>query len=252
VKLKKVVDFKPSTSEDEIKSEEKTGKDEFPLLPPPPSSSKPSSRGLLKVSHPQEARMKSKSLPRGLPSSEMVSAPPGQISLSSTTNSSTVSYSTAGVPAAVPTNQDNDATDDRKPALEPSGTEELLWEEMKLKYQFEELLNLKSELERKKKMERREIAELHEEIATMQTLYQYRTYSVDSSEDSDVEEEHQQVAEDNRTFLRQLMLDQADLQQKKVFLLDKLETERQVCLNLRVQIRLEQEKLKRRGLLHMS
>jgi hypothetical protein len=48
------------------------------------------------------------------------------------------------------------------------------------------------------------------------------------------------------------MLDQADLQQKKVFLLDKLETERQVCLNLRVQIRLEQEKLKRRGLLHMS
>ena len=42
-------------------------------------------------------------------------------------------------------------------------------------------------------MERREIAELHEEIATMQTLYQYRTYSVDSSEDSDVEEEHQQV-----------------------------------------------------------
>ena len=52
---------------------------------------------------------------------------------------------------------------------------------------------LQSELERKKKMERREIAELHEEIATMQTLYQYRTYSVDSSEDSDVEEEHQQV-----------------------------------------------------------
>ena len=67
----------------------------------------------------------------------------GQISLSSTTNSSAVSSSTAGVPAAVPTNQDNDATDDRKPALEPSGTEELLWEEMKLKYQFEELLNLK-------------------------------------------------------------------------------------------------------------
>ena len=42
-------------------------------------------------------------------------------------------------------------------------------------------------------MERREIGELHEEIATMQTLYQYRTYSVDSSEDSDVEEEQHQV-----------------------------------------------------------
>ena len=42
-------------------------------------------------------------------------------------------------------------------------------------------------------MERREISELHEEIATMQTLYQYRTYSVDSSEDSDVEEDNNQV-----------------------------------------------------------
>ena len=42
----------------------------IPLLPPPPSSTKPSSRGLLKptlVPHP-ESRMKSKSLPRGLPS----------------------------------------------------------------------------------------------------------------------------------------------------------------------------------------
>ena len=46
-------------------------------------------------------------------------------------------------------------------------------------------------------MERREISELHEEIATMQTLYQYRTYSVDSSEDSDVEEEHFQVGNIN-------------------------------------------------------
>jgi hypothetical protein len=30
---------------------------------------------------------------------------------------------------------------------------------------------------------------LQEEIATMQTLYQYRTYSVDSSEESGAEEE---------------------------------------------------------------
>jgi len=262
VKFKKIVEFKPSSPEEgnntECRSDEKACKDEFPLLPPPPPSSKPSSRGLLKVSQPLEAKMKSKSLPRGLPSSDMTTAAAGPVSLS-------VSSTLATNPPANPSNitpvgqtggqitVNQNGGAERKPQLEPTGSQaidELLWEEMRLKFEFEELLNLKSELERKKKMERREIGELHEEIATMQTLYQYRTYSVDSSEDSDVEEEQHQLAEDNRTLLRQLMLDQADLQQKKVFLLDKLETERQVCLNLRVQIRMEQEKLKRRGLLH--
>ena len=33
---------------------------------------------------------------------------------------------------------------------------------------------------------------IQEEIATMQTLYQYRTYSVDSSEESGAEEEQTQ------------------------------------------------------------
>ena len=61
--------------------------------------------------------------------------------------------------------------------------EALVLEELRLKYQYEELLTLKTELERKKRTERREISELEEEIATMQTLYQYRTYSVDSSEE---------------------------------------------------------------------
>ena len=38
--------------------------------------------------------------------------------------------------------------------------EELLLEEMRLRFEYEELLNLKSELERRKKTERREVAEL--------------------------------------------------------------------------------------------
>ena len=83
VKFKKVVEFKPSSPEEvnntECRSDEKVGKDGFPLLPPPPPSSKPSSRGLLKVSQPLEAKMKSKSLPRGLPSSEMATATAGKI-----------------------------------------------------------------------------------------------------------------------------------------------------------------------------
>ena len=53
--------------------------------------------------------------------------------------------------------------------------EALVMEELRLKFEYEELLTMKSELERKKRTERREIAELQEEIATMQTLYQYRS-----------------------------------------------------------------------------
>ena len=52
--------------------------------------------------------------------------------------------------------------------------EALIIEELRLKFEYEELLTMKSELERKKRTERREITELQEEIATMQTLYQYR------------------------------------------------------------------------------
>eukprot|EP00088_Acartia_fossae_P037044 TRINITY_DN3823_c0_g1_i10.p1 TRINITY_DN3823_c0_g1~~TRINITY_DN3823_c0_g1_i10.p1 ORF type:complete len:897 (-),score=332.25 TRINITY_DN3823_c0_g1_i10:478-3168(-) len=288
VKFKKV-DFKPAEdggkmSAEKIEAKDEKNKDDIPLLPPPPASTKPSSRGLLKVIQPQEAKMKSKSLPRGLPSdtSTLASAPntatysvpasQASVPLPVGTNAGSQQqqqHPAAPLPAqqpqqavgstlpppGAPTGQQEIPTSERKIAGDfgpAPGTEDLLWEEMRLKFQYEELLNLKSELERKKKMERREISELHEEIATMQTLYQYRTYSVDSSEDSDVEEEHFQQVEDNRAILRELMLEQAELQQKKSFLLDKLDTERQVCLNLRVQIRMEQEKLRKRGLLHMS
>ena len=49
----------------------------------------------------------------------------------------------------------------RQEALqEEARREALLQEEMRLKFEFEELLNLKSELERRKKTERREINEL--------------------------------------------------------------------------------------------
>ena len=43
-----------------------------------------------------------------------------------------------------------------------------------MQFEFEELMALKSELERRKRSERNEMEDLREEIATMQTLYQYR------------------------------------------------------------------------------
>ena len=41
-------------------------------------------------------------------------------------------------------------------------------------FEYEELMALKCELERRKRSERNEMEDLREEIATMQTLYQYR------------------------------------------------------------------------------
>ena len=52
--------------------------------------------------------------------------------------------------------------------------EDLHWEALRLQFEFEELMALKSELERRKRSERNEMEDLREEIATMQTLYQYR------------------------------------------------------------------------------
>jgi len=187
----------------------------IPFLPPPPSSSKPSSRGLLKptIIAPQEVKLKSKSLPRGMPSDSFKAI-----------------------------------TSEHQPEHKAVERVQLLQEEMRLKLEYEELLNLKGELERRRKTERREISELQEEIATMQTLYQYRTYSVDSSEESnDEQEENKQAQADKRQLVRQMARTQSELEQKKAFLLNKLEEERTACLQLRVQIRIEQDRIKRKA-----
>ena len=64
----------------------------------------------------------------------------------------------------------------RQEALqEEARREALLLEEMRLKFEFEELLNLKSELERRKKTERREINEL-QVIINNWTCLQLRKY----------------------------------------------------------------------------
>ena len=52
--------------------------------------------------------------------------------------------------------------------------EKLQLEMLRAQFEFEELMNLKSELERRKRSERKEMHELKEELASMQTLYQYR------------------------------------------------------------------------------
>ena len=142
-----------------------------------------------------------------------------------------------------------------KESSKDANKEALLLEELRLKYQYEELLTLKTELERKKRTERREISELEvkylfvivkivisssqEEIATMQTLYQYRTYSVDSSEeDSDNDmADTKELRSSLLTVLSQLSREKRELEEKKMTLQSRLAAEREACLKLRVNIR---------------
>ena len=80
--------------------------------------------------------MKSKSLPRGLPSDGSL--------FDKFRKKEPLSASVAAAP----------------PPGDEREEQQLLLEEMRLKFEYEELLNLKSELERRKKTERREVAEL--------------------------------------------------------------------------------------------
>lgn len=166
-----------------------------------------------------ENRTKSKSLPRGLPSDGTIFE-----------------------------QFDREEEMEGKQVEEEKTKTSLLLEEMRLRYEFEELMTLKGELERRKRTERREISELQEEIATMQTLYQYRTYSVDSSEESSEEEEKERSRE-QRTVKLQLLAkfaaEKKELEEKKLHLQARLQEERAACLQLRVNIRMEQERIKR-------
>merc|ERR1719510_1032555 len=128
--------------------------------------------------------------------------------------------------------------------------EELQMECLRLKLEFEELMAVKSELEQRKRSEYKEMEDLREEIATMQTLYQYRTYSVDSSESSSDEASDKDVVreevEELNKVLADLVRENRELEEKRLQLCQKIQEERSACINLRVQIRLEQERIQRK------
>lgn len=133
-----------------------------PASPPPPSSQaqasatvaapkavvKPANNVTLKVidsAAASSAVAKSKSLPRGLPSS---------------TEDPTFATAKSNEDSTFESNEND--------------IEELQLECLRLKLEFEELMAVKSELEQRKRSEYKEMEDLREEIATMQTLYQYR------------------------------------------------------------------------------
>jgi len=262
--------IKVEGKEDEASMEPKKLSSEskhFPLLPPPPASHKmrqgtasvlrPTPASPRPVKAKPEPSAKSKSLPRGLPSD-------GSAFDTFLMGDLEDKASDAGPQGKEDSPEDVDGkllvVDDEidHDIFSDETWESLLLEEARARFEFEELNVLRSELELRKAAERKEMQELREELATMQTLYQYRTCSVDSSESSSEGEEEEtstkerkkseadanreeEVEELTRT-LKDLIRENGELQEKKQELCQKIQEERAACVNLRVEIRVEQER----------
>ncbi|XP_040578685.2 LOW QUALITY PROTEIN: uncharacterized protein [Lepeophtheirus salmonis] len=191
----------------------------FPLLPPPPGKS--GNNRHQRVLQPVPAfPPKSKSLPR-------------EFSLA---------------PSKIYDFFENEEMEQASPIQNESKTTlagENLLEVFKLEFEYDELKVLESELMRRKEIEKKEILELKEEIASMQTLYQYRTCSVDSSESSsDEASDKEDGIEELAKTLSDLIRENKELEDTRMELQQKIQDERSACINLRVQIRVEREKLR--------
>ncbi|KAL3887084.1 hypothetical protein ACJMK2_027040 [Sinanodonta woodiana] len=116
----------------------------------------------------------------------------------------------------------------------------LLEEEYALKLEEEELVQLESELRQKIETEKSEIERLHQEIAELQYLRQDSdledmSTSSESSYESDDEEDLQEI-------LDQLLNENEELERENAELGQKVHEERMICLGVKVQIRLLQQK----------
>ena len=78
----------------------------------------------------------------------------------------------------------------------------------------------------------------------------FRTYSVDSSESSsdeaNEEKDVREEVEELTKVLSDLVRENRELEEKRLQLGQKIQEERSACINLRVQIRLEQERIQRK------
>jgi len=216
-------------------------KGDFPLLPPPPASNK------TRVPH-QAILQPTPVCPPQKPN--QINKPPNTSTLQIIEDSNTKSKS---LPRGLPSDGSAFASFQQPQTVdeaEEANIEELQLEFLRLQLEYDELMAVRNELEQRKRSEFKEMEDLREEIATMQTLYQYRTYSVDSSESSSDEASDKDVrgeeVEELNKVLSDLVRENRDLEEKRLELSQKIQDERTSCINLRVQIRLEQERIQRR------
>merc|ERR1739848_155436 len=158
-----------------VSVETTTKKGDFPLLPPPPASNK------TRVPHQAILQPTPVSPPQ---KPNQINKPPNTSTLQIIEDSSTKSKS---LPRGLPSDGSAFASFQQPQTVdeaEEANIEELQLEFLRLQLEYDELMAVRNELEQRKRSEFKEMEDLREEIATMQTLYQYTTYSVDSSESS--------------------------------------------------------------------
>ncbi|XP_050412574.1 ralA-binding protein 1 [Patella vulgata] len=135
---------------------------------------------------------------------------------------------------------------DKEESEEQSGNEndeeyqQLLQEEYALKLEQEELLVIGDELHQKIETEEKEIERLHQEIQELQYLrhdsdLEDVSSSSDSSYDSDDDEDLEEI-------LHQLIIENERLEKKNSEFCQKIHEERMICLSVKLQIRLLQQK----------
>lgn len=117
---------------------------------------------------------------------------------------------------------------------------QLLEEEEALKLEEEELLAISDELHQKIETEQSEIERLHQEIVELQYLRQDSDLDdMSSSSESSYESEDEDELQD---ILNQLIRDNELLEKKNTELCQKIHEERMICLDVKVRIRLLQQK----------
>ncbi|XP_067653624.1 ralA-binding protein 1-like isoform X2 [Haliotis asinina] len=116
----------------------------------------------------------------------------------------------------------------------------LLEEEEAMKMEEEELLAIGDELRQKIETEQSEIERLHQEIQELQYLRQDSDLEdISSSSESSYDSEDEDDLQDS---LYQLIHDNEDLEKKNAELCQKIHEERMICLSVKLQIRLLQQK----------
>ncbi|XP_046585343.1 LOW QUALITY PROTEIN: ralA-binding protein 1-like [Haliotis rubra] len=124
--------------------------------------------------------------------------------------------------------------------IDDEETQRLLEEEEAMKMEEEELLAIGDELRQKIETEQSEIERLHQEIQELQYLRQDSDLEdISSSSESSYDSEDEDDLQDS---LCQLIHDNEDLEKKNAELCQKIHEERMICLSVKLQIRLLQQK----------
>ncbi|GBL72419.1 RalA-binding protein 1 [Araneus ventricosus] len=126
----------------------------------------------------------------------------------------------------------------------------LILEEKMMKIQYDELILLGDELKRKINSEKLEIDRLKMEVNEYQQLYKYKRYAFDSTENSSSDSDDSSASdyddeeEDLATVLEDLMKKNKLLEEKNKDISKVIQHEREVCLNIKVEMKMLQTEVK--------